>query len=235
MTDTEAALLRAIAAAPDEDTPRLVYADYLDEQGDPARAARAEFIRAHIRLERLPSGAPEHGVTQEQVRHLLVEWDAVWQAGLPPGFTRLAYYRRGFPYRAALTASLADGTDDPRLQLIECLELFPDVAPRELTRVLGWPLFARVKELVIRGHRVLGWAGTRVLAEGRFPRLERLILARQGIGAPGLRALAESWGFPRLRELDVSYNEIPAEALEAFGASTLRKRLVRLESWNPPQ
>ena len=34
MTDTEAALLRAIAAMPDEDTPRLVYADYLDEEGN---------------------------------------------------------------------------------------------------------------------------------------------------------------------------------------------------------
>ncbi len=35
MTDTEAALLRAIAANPDEDTPRLVFADYLDELGEP--------------------------------------------------------------------------------------------------------------------------------------------------------------------------------------------------------
>jgi uncharacterized protein (TIGR02996 family) len=40
------ALLRAIAATPDDDTPRLVFADWLDENstGD-ADAARAEFIR----------------------------------------------------------------------------------------------------------------------------------------------------------------------------------------------
>src|SRR5215217_5840813 len=37
-----AALLAAIRAAPDDDAPRLVYADWLDEHGQPERA---EFIR----------------------------------------------------------------------------------------------------------------------------------------------------------------------------------------------
>jgi uncharacterized protein (TIGR02996 family) len=41
----EAAFLAAIIANPDDDTPRLVYADWLDENGDPDRA---EFIRLQI-------------------------------------------------------------------------------------------------------------------------------------------------------------------------------------------
>jgi uncharacterized protein (TIGR02996 family) len=41
MTEREA-LLAAICANPDDDTPRLVYADWLQENGDPDRA---EFIR----------------------------------------------------------------------------------------------------------------------------------------------------------------------------------------------
>lgn len=47
---TEIALLRAVAAHPDEDTPRLEYADYLDETvsaGDD-RAAWAAFIRRQV-------------------------------------------------------------------------------------------------------------------------------------------------------------------------------------------
>jgi uncharacterized protein (TIGR02996 family) len=43
-----AALLAAIIAHPDEDTPRLVYADWLDEQGGESNAARAELIRLQI-------------------------------------------------------------------------------------------------------------------------------------------------------------------------------------------
>jgi uncharacterized protein (TIGR02996 family) len=44
----EAALYAAILAQPDEDTPRLVYADWLDEHGGEAGRARAEFIRLQI-------------------------------------------------------------------------------------------------------------------------------------------------------------------------------------------
>lgn len=44
MTDRER-LLRAIAAEPDEDTPRLAFADLVEEEGDPERGA---FIRAHV-------------------------------------------------------------------------------------------------------------------------------------------------------------------------------------------
>ena len=47
MTDGEA-LLRAVLANPEEDTPRLVYADWLEENGD---APRARFIRWQIECE----------------------------------------------------------------------------------------------------------------------------------------------------------------------------------------
>lgn len=49
MLDTLAAdrrsFLRAICAAPDDDTPRLIFADWLEEHGEPERAA---FIRDQI-------------------------------------------------------------------------------------------------------------------------------------------------------------------------------------------
>jgi uncharacterized protein (TIGR02996 family) len=54
MTDRDA-LLRTIAEDPDDDAPRLVYADWLDEHGDPRQA---EFIRAQIAMARRPAGAP---------------------------------------------------------------------------------------------------------------------------------------------------------------------------------
>jgi uncharacterized protein (TIGR02996 family) len=47
-TSDGAALLRAICANPEEDTPRLVYADWLDEQGGESNTARAAFIRLQI-------------------------------------------------------------------------------------------------------------------------------------------------------------------------------------------
>jgi uncharacterized protein (TIGR02996 family) len=53
MTDREA-LLRAVMAAPADDAPRLVLADWLDEHGEPDPA---EFIRVQCALARLPGPA----------------------------------------------------------------------------------------------------------------------------------------------------------------------------------
>ena len=52
--DEQAQLLAAIVAEPDEDTPRLVYADWLQENGD---TEQAQFIRDSIVLARAPHGS----------------------------------------------------------------------------------------------------------------------------------------------------------------------------------
>lgn len=49
--DTQAGLLAAICSHPDDDTPRLIFADYLDENGQPERA---EFIRVQCEIAKLP-------------------------------------------------------------------------------------------------------------------------------------------------------------------------------------
>ena len=54
MSDHDA-LLAAICDQPDEDTPRLAFADWLDENDEPDRAA---FVRAQIELARTPAWEP---------------------------------------------------------------------------------------------------------------------------------------------------------------------------------
>jgi uncharacterized protein (TIGR02996 family) len=51
---SEAPFLAAIRADRDEDQPRLAFADWLEEQGDP----RAEFIRTQCELARLELDHP---------------------------------------------------------------------------------------------------------------------------------------------------------------------------------
>src|SRR6185369_6519421 len=58
------ALLDAIKDNPDEDTPRLVLADWLDEFGDRFDAERARLIRRHIAEAR----GQHPSVTPDQVR-----------------------------------------------------------------------------------------------------------------------------------------------------------------------
>ena len=49
MSDRDA-LLAAVLAAPADDVPRLVYADFLDESGDPGDAGWAALIRVQCRV-----------------------------------------------------------------------------------------------------------------------------------------------------------------------------------------
>ena len=54
--------LEAIRAAPDDDVPRLVYADWLEERGEPL----GEFIRVQCALARLPADDPARPPLQHQ-------------------------------------------------------------------------------------------------------------------------------------------------------------------------
>jgi uncharacterized protein (TIGR02996 family) len=69
------ALLRAIAAHPDEDTVRLVYADWLEESG---QADRAAFIRGQIELARLPDDSRHRRTVAYRCRQLLDAHEEEW-------------------------------------------------------------------------------------------------------------------------------------------------------------
>jgi uncharacterized protein (TIGR02996 family) len=60
MDPAHAPFLAAILADIDSDAPRLRYADFLDETGDPVHEARAEFIRVQCALEEMQSDDPRY-------------------------------------------------------------------------------------------------------------------------------------------------------------------------------
>ncbi len=57
MDPTRLALLRTVCESPEDDAPRLVFADWLDENGEPERA---EFVRVQCEIARLNPGPTEH-------------------------------------------------------------------------------------------------------------------------------------------------------------------------------
>lgn len=75
MTADEA-FLRDIAANPDDDATRLIYADWLDENGDPARA---EFIRVQIGLASLPEEDDRRWPLLAREQVLLAAHEGEWR------------------------------------------------------------------------------------------------------------------------------------------------------------
>jgi uncharacterized protein (TIGR02996 family) len=85
------AFLQAILESPDDDTPRLVYADYLEEHGDPDRA---EFIHVQVALAALPPDDPRRKQLGDRERRLLEGHQQEWLGPLRPSLSGWAF-RRG--------------------------------------------------------------------------------------------------------------------------------------------
>src|SRR5829696_5418855 len=77
---TDTASRRSILESPDDDAPRLVYADWLDEHGD---ADRAEFIRLQIRLARMDRDDPNHRALKSVVDQIGQAHHVEWVNRLP--------------------------------------------------------------------------------------------------------------------------------------------------------
>jgi uncharacterized protein (TIGR02996 family) len=93
----EQALRAAVLAHPDDDTPRLVYADWCDDAGDPDRAA---FIRAQVEAARAEPWGPAQREAEARAAAVAGrQWE--WSTHLPLG-VNLPRFARGFVEQVAL-------------------------------------------------------------------------------------------------------------------------------------
>jgi uncharacterized protein (TIGR02996 family) len=92
------AFLNDIKAHADDDTPRLILADWLDEHGED----RGEFVRIQCRLAAADWGDPHADTLAERQRELLLRHAAAWTAPLAP-YILDRHFRRGL-FRVNMTA-----------------------------------------------------------------------------------------------------------------------------------
>jgi uncharacterized protein (TIGR02996 family) len=153
---TEDALLNTIRLHPDEDTPRLVYADYLDETGDANNAALAEFVRLQVRLSQLPFSDPERLPLEDRENELLRENERKWLGALTPPLARglLRWkFDRGFVDQIRIdtyTASIHGKKLFDRLPIQRVkLDRMDQGRTPSPPRLAACPWWSRVRELVI--------------------------------------------------------------------------------------
>jgi uncharacterized protein (TIGR02996 family) len=149
--------LQAILLNPDDESLRLIYADWLEERGDP----RGEFIRVQCTLAKLVDGDPRRTPLQSREQHLLNKHGEEWLGPLRGRATRWEF-RRGFVEVIAVTPEVYLLPPDTLLQLAPIrrfevdltgftvppavLELVPESLARE-NMVL--PLGRRDRSLVV--------------------------------------------------------------------------------------
>jgi uncharacterized protein (TIGR02996 family) len=199
------AFLRAIYDAPDDDTPRLVYADFLQENGEEDRAA---FIRWQCGRGEKPLVVPDPTP------------NAFW---------------RGFPWPVAtlhLTVDQLLNADALRREAVyrrpgwfgvTALTLFNGrvVTGEPFDVLFGSAVFARVNELVVVGEEVADTAD----AEAGFT----TYTLRPVITTAAVVALAQHRGMRRIERLNLTHNDLDNDAARALVKSPYLDNLKRLQ------
>jgi uncharacterized protein (TIGR02996 family) len=222
----EKAFLEDIVANIDDDTPRLVYADWLTEHG---KDDRAEFIRVQVELARLPSWDPACVRLRLREQALLKQHGAEWLAELKPAKgAKWEGFRRGIIAEVSF-----QHFEDLRASVHECRAVAPIEAasvywPRRRESRKSVPPIAELRELVLHGRpydKELPWLAdspqlstlhtlsvlgldpddlARLASSPHLSRLRTLRLPSNGLGNAGVRALTEASAFTALEELDLS-------------------------------
>ncbi len=220
----EDAFLRAILDAPDDDAPRLVYADWLDDHGG---GERAELIRAQVERLRLPPGDGREDELRRREGRLLFKQLQEWRARLGSGKADLVL-RRGFVEGMALAATswqrlarkVTAATPLRRLRLY-------DAGPR-LAALCRSPHLAGLTHLDLGGDGVDD-EGARLLAAcPHLAGLTHLLLPRNGLTASGAQALALSPHLANLAVLDLSANTVGDEGARVLAQSPHLRNLKEL-------
>jgi uncharacterized protein (TIGR02996 family) len=209
MSDRDA-LLAAITANPDDDLPRLVYADWLEEYGE---AGRAEFIRVQCRTQHMRRG--DEGLDD------LLNRENELRAELFPHLqklgTELVFFRRGFLER------VASGVLNFREH---AAALTPDLAPAFELDLSYWTEDDRDRELLRADREAYCEA---LGASLRRPELRRCVsLALPGVGEEGARQALSSPQLTNLRRLDYSSSEAGPELKAVAGATFANLRWLDL-------
>jgi uncharacterized protein (TIGR02996 family) len=238
MNDRDA-LLNAIAEHPEEDVPRLMYADWLEENGEPERA---DFVRNQVELGRVGIDDPaRRALVVKNVRYLN-EFVPHWKDQLPqlPGVA-WGDFNRGLieevqvdtNENAAFAATeifavpgvhvlrlnrLRHGrplSKRPELVRLRALRLVAACTPSVfLSDLLASPYLGRLTALELDRTEADDTAAT-AIADGRFPDLTELYLGTTRVGDGGARALADSPHLPKLRLLDLRGNRITSPTVRA--------------------
>ncbi|MDF1663993.1 MAG: TIGR02996 domain-containing protein [Planctomycetota bacterium] len=234
----------AISAVPNDDTPRLLFANWLEEAGNP----RGEFIRLQCELAAGPFRSKRWGI-KTRSEALFKEHSQSWIEAL--GAKGDWTWNRGFAQAVQLDASELKKHSATIFSQEPIDSVSVNRCKESLNCLKGKDWLSRIRVLKLRG--AIGQSSLNFLRKQSFPRLERLnlgdcrlsgisfegiyqskslkalnglSLSGNNFGDSGLAGLEDS--LLQLDSLYLSRNQLTDRALEIIGESPACKELKRL-------
>jgi uncharacterized protein (TIGR02996 family) len=242
--------LPSILERPDDDIPRLVYADWLEERGDP----RGAFIRLQCQREPLTYVDADFKMLLASEAALLREHETTW-LGAIPGMVDHAEFRRGFVESVRLSASkfLRSAPRLFRVAPVRVVQL--TLVGPYLPKIALLPQIGRLRELNLSSNAIgskgilplvnsphaallqslqlndcaLGAVASEVLAKATsLAHLRSLGMARNTLGDLGVARLAAAPHLASLRELNLRENQLGIDAGGILADAPHFRKLTRL-------
>lgn len=221
------AFLRTISENPDDDGPRLVHADWFEEQG---QCDRAELVRIDCERYRLA----EAGADERTKSKLARQADRL-RAAHPEWFDELPEIagviwgplERGFVATIRVTSAVAFLRHAKRIfESAPITNVWFDSLDEDGTQLLAEsPWLARLRLLKAHGSQIGDVALKRLVDSPQIADVRRLFVTASGIGDAGARAIARSINLGRLTTLFLNSNRIGNDGALALADS---KRLPQL-------
>jgi uncharacterized protein (TIGR02996 family) len=219
--------LRHIVANIEDSVPRLVFADWLDEQNQPDRA---EFIRVQVERARLPAWDRAQVRLRLREQRLLAHYSEKWLAEFPTiDGAKWEGFRRGVVAEVAFASFEAMRAHAHECRAVAPVEAITVRWPREREPRTGGPPIAELRELVLTGrpsnetevarlaespqlatlqsltiHHIWPAGLARLLASPHLSGLKSLRLPLNTLGNIGLRDLTRARTLTHLESLDLS-------------------------------
>lgn len=240
MSDAEA-FIQEVHANPGDETPRLIYADFLEEQGD----SRGEFIRVQVELGATAPGEAARAPLLKREQELLDDFGEEWLEPLRTlgvdGVSR-ACFHGGLLEKVRMTADqfIRNGAAlcevEPALHRVQLHKVRPvyhdfvrlalpeqvqeldltanQLGTLDLESLIAAPWAGHVQSLVLSFNQ-LGNDGLVQILAGTWPKLKSLILDANQLTDPGMRALRRSQLYQRLESVSLKANDIDPDLLPA--------------------
>ncbi|MFO0880768.1 MAG: TIGR02996 domain-containing protein [Gemmataceae bacterium] len=238
----QAGLLAALRDDPENDTLRLVYADWLDEHDQPARA---EFIRGHVELSRQEAGSERSETLRQRLDWLHAQYKEAWLGPLAQHAPHTTF-ERGVVQQVTLPVGLflqrgqelLAGHPVVRLRLTQGEGLLPALAQcphlvglrhlalvgmtvevEDASALAGSPWLGGLRHLQLRETKLSLPALQVLLTSTHLGELSSLSVASNELGDEGARLVAETMALPALRRIDLSSNRITRHGALALAGS----------------
>lgn len=211
---TEAELLEAIWQRPNEDAPRLVYADWLHERGDP----RGEFI--HLQC----ASTKRTAELGERERSLERAHSREWSEPFTRLGVRVVGFHRGLPDFLAANAKVwvEHGETLLRMAPISRISGMGEQAFQSLAPLFALPEFARIYRLDLGGCAGGDTLAREVAQSPNARGLRFLNVWKTGLTRVGVEALSSSPHLTQMDELVLGGQPIGGDSVSALARSKMR-------------